>query len=233
MGFLQFAIYGIALCIILTPFYSYCLVDSRAPKARPGALSIILSMGPAIGIGMAAARASSEKNPSLLQYSLIFLGMLYSAAYIDPKRIDRLEDERLVHFCAIKITEHLRRILSKKIMSAIIAIIASLTLPHYWNYIGLLLILHLLYYKMASCIENEAGVGVWSAPKEIKERWEGRAVIAAVTMGILLIGPFQIIKTRGYVPDSWEAFAGLGLGSLITASSMLAASVLADLLRHH
>lgn len=224
---------GIALWVILAPFYSYCLIDSDHPTVEPGSLSITISLTPTVIVGGVAAKYFSENDPSALQYSMIFMGTLYSAAFFDPNRIGHHGGESVARFILRWIIEHLRKAFFEKAVSAIIAATSALTFPKYWNYVGLLLTYHLLYYKMASCIQNEAHVGIFLAPENIQKKWKIRAWTAAITMGLLMVGPFEAIRSRGYVPDSWEAFAGLGFGSLISASSFLFAAVFVAMLRHH
>lgn len=217
---------SIILWIMLIPFTSYCIVDSDQPTAPVGQHTFFVTQGLLTVTGVSALYLYHTQSEYTLLTTMLFVGMLFAAASVDPNHIKRTNGESLWAYLWRFTVERLRRAAVYKVAVYCAAAVATYFFPNYWYVVMLCVVTQLHYYKMAGCIVAEAGTRApQDAPREIRRKWARRAILAMVVLVLLVKSVQAVFVEKQYVPDAWGAFggfslmsAGLFLVSLLTRS---------------
>lgn len=205
---------GIVLWLLLIPLTSYCIVDSRHPT-KPSPWPIFLATQTLLTTsGALTFYCYSTQSRFMFVTTMLSVGMVVAAAAVDPTKVTRTTGESLLSYAIRFVLERLRRVVVGKVVVFVSAAIAAYNFPQYWYMAVYFVVIHLHYYKMASCVTAEAGTTrPQDAPKEIQRKWAWRAVLAAIVLGLLLKALQTVFVELNYVPEKWSAFGGFTLMS--------------------
>jgi len=204
----------IGLWVLLIPFTSYCIVDSNRPTDRATWSAFLIPQILITSAGALAFYFYSTQSEYTLVTTMLCVGLVFGAAAIDPTKVSRDANEPLMSFGKRFFAERFRRAAISQVVVFMSAALATFTFPKYWYMAVYLVVLHLHYYKMASCIAAEAGTTrPQDAPEAIRKKWAWRAVPAAIVVGFLIKGPHTVFDELSYVAEKWNAFGGFTLMS--------------------
>lgn len=215
---------GVALslaCFLMSAtYFRLALQDHRLPSRPPSWWSVARSSliftvlsGAAIG-----SQTSDPKQAATL--ASICLGLIVAPALAPPFFVDKEVEPSRLRRWTIAADSMATAFIQHKVVAAVVFVVCLLLSPGLWYWIVGLIAGLLLVGKFSKMVEVESGgPGMPLLPSAMR-RGMKRMFLATLSFSILWgFAPYAVLSHVPVGPESWSAFAGLGLGVLLTFAS--------------
>ena len=212
----SFAILSLSYVVAIV-YFRYALLDHRYPTKSPTGLSVarhslVLSLVSRMALGVL------QSDPFLAgKLASVSVGLLAAPAIAPPIYVDKFIEPSFVGRLRVSVYGTATAWLPQKFIALLVFSICALLAIDAWYIVMALVTGFLLQLKSGALAVAEAGGEGSAIPPAILKRWLLKLLVALLCFSLLwAYCPYIVLSQLTAAPESWFAFAGLGIGALLS-----------------